>query len=273
MEPRALMYDSKGTGEPIVLVPGGLTGWLSWLPHQVRLAAHCQAIRVQPIHNELGSAGLPGDPGYTADIEREALRLTLDALGLTDVHLVGWSSGGRAALEFTLESPERIRSLTLVEPAAHWVLRDLGIDTEQAESDAAFLDRLSGRTVTEDDVATFLVLAGFARSADEARNRPEWDRWVGHRMALSWQGALQRSSRTVGELSRVSCRTLLTKGADAGALDRRVVDELGRLLPRASVIELPGDHAHHIESIDEFLTALEVHVGGAAPGRSVDSDA
>jgi hypothetical protein len=33
MEPRVLTYELKGEGEPIPLVPGGLTGWLSWIPH------------------------------------------------------------------------------------------------------------------------------------------------------------------------------------------------------------------------------------------------
>lgn len=37
MEPRVLRYDDRGGGEAIVLVPGGLTGWLSWMPHQERL--------------------------------------------------------------------------------------------------------------------------------------------------------------------------------------------------------------------------------------------
>ena len=94
MEPKVLLYDAKGDGEPIVLVPGGLTGWLSWIPHQDRLAGRYRAIRVQPIHNELGSAGVPGDPGYTAETEREALRLTLDELDLERPHIVGWSGGG-----------------------------------------------------------------------------------------------------------------------------------------------------------------------------------
>lgn len=152
------------------------------------------------------------------------------------------------------------------------MLLGLGIDTAQTVGDAAFLDRLSGREVSEDDLATFLALAGFARTTDDARDRPEWDRWVEHRMALSWQGTLQQPTRTVGELSRVHCRTLLTKGTDAGALDRRVVDELGRLLPRASVVELPGDHAHHIQSIDQFLAPLKAHLGGTGTARGADSD-
>jgi len=102
MEPRALTHEIKGDGEPVVLVPGGLTGWVSWIPHAERLSARWRVIRVQPIHNELGSAGQRGDPGYTAETERESLRMTLDALEIETAHLAGWSGGGKALIEFAL---------------------------------------------------------------------------------------------------------------------------------------------------------------------------
>ena len=144
MEPRVLLNDTKGEGEPLVLVPGGLTGWLSWIPHQERLADQFRVVRVQPIHNELGSAGQPGQPGYTAEVEREALRMTLDALELERVHLAGWSGGGKAALELAAEYPERVRTLTLVEPAAYWILEQLGEQDDVVEELNAFIHPSSG---------------------------------------------------------------------------------------------------------------------------------
>jgi len=50
---------------------------------------------------------------------------------------------------------------------------------------------------------------------------------------------------------------LLTKGTQTADWLKRLVDVLGERLPDASVLELEGDHAHHIESIDAFLAALE----------------
>jgi pimeloyl-ACP methyl ester carboxylesterase len=261
MEPRVLQHDSRGQGGPVVLIPGGLTGWLSWIPHQERLAGRYRAIRVQPIHNELGSAGHPGDPGYTAETEREALRLTFDALGLESSHLVGWSGGGKAALEFAIEYPDRVRSLTLVEPAAYWILEQLGdrlVDVGRVNS---LVHGLFGRPVTEDNLAKFLELAGFVESARDAPSHPNWDRWLSHRMALSWQGeALDHPERKVEELSGTTCPVLLTKGTRTADWLKRVVDVLGERLPKASVVELDGDHPHHIESIDAFLRALGAHL-------------
>ena len=260
MEPRVLQHDSRGQGDPVVLIPGGLTGWLSWIPHQERLSRRYRAIRVQPIHNELGSAGIPGDPDYSAVVEREALRLTFDALGLERPHLVGWSGGGKAALEFAIEYPGRIRSLTLVEPAAYWVLEQLGDRLDDVQRANALVHGLFGRPVTETDLAEFLELAGFVELASTAPAHPNWERWLSHRMALSWQGEkLDHPERSVDDLARVICPVLLTKGDRTAQWLKRLVDVLGERLPNASVAEFDGDHAHHIESIDAFLVVLEAH--------------
>ena len=261
MEPRVLLHDVKGEGESVVLLPGGLTGWLSWIPHQQRLASGHRAIRVQTIHNQLGAAGLPGDPSYTAETERESLRLTLDALDLETTHLVGWSGGGRAAIEFAMEYPGRVRSLALVEPAAYWILEQLGDQLDDVGRLNTFMHGLFGRTVAEDDLATFLELAGFVATADAARAHPNWERWLSHRMALSWQGEeVDHPARSVNDLSRITRPVILFKGTITTIWLKRVVDVLGERLPDASVVELEGDHACHIQSIDAFLEALERHL-------------
>jgi pimeloyl-ACP methyl ester carboxylesterase len=268
MEPRLLLHDVRGEGQPLVLVPGGLTGWLSWIPHQERLAATRRVVRVQPIHNELGSAGQPGDPTYTAETEREALRLTLDALGIDGADFAGWSGGGRALLEFALAYPGRVRTLTLVEPAAYWILEQLGERYAEIEEANAILHGLAGKEVTEDDLARFLRIAGFIQPGEDARGHPSWQRWLPHRTALSWQSEqVDRSGRTVEELGQISCPVLLVKGTVTTDWEKRVVDLLAERLPAATVLELEGDHACHIQSIDRFLGALEEHLDGAGQAR------
>jgi len=196
------------------------------------------------------------------------LRLTLDELDLERPHLVGWSGGGKAALEFVPEYPDRVRSLALVEPAAYWVLEQLGDKLEDVERVNALVHGLFGRPVTEDDLAKFLELAGFVDSARHAPSHPNWGRWLPHRMALSWQGEkLDHPDRTVEELARITCPVLLTKGTRTADWLKRLVDVLGERLPNASVVELEGDHAHHLQSIDTFLETLEGHLTRADAAR------
>lgn len=264
MEPRVLQLDDRGAGDPLVLVPGGLTGWLSWIPHQERLVHGHRVIRVQPIHNELGAKGMPGDPGYTAQIERESLRLTLDALDLERPHLAGWSAGGLALIEFAIEYPERVRSLTLVEPAAYWVLARLGEGLDEVEESNGFVHGLFGREVSEDELATVLRIGGLAESGGDVRSHPNWERWVAHRATLSWLSPLlEHPERSIDDLARIAAPALVTKGTNSTTVDRRLVDVLGERLPNARVTEFEGDHAHHIEQIDAFLEALETHLAQA----------
>jgi pimeloyl-ACP methyl ester carboxylesterase len=264
VEPRVLQYEDSGGGPPIVLVPGALTGWLSWIPHAERLAPTRRVIRVQPIHNELGSADRPGDLSYTWETERESLRLTLDALQLETVDMAGWSGGGRALIEFTLQYPDRVRSLTLVEPAASWVLEELGERNAEVDEVNELLHGLAGRDVSDEDLTRFLRAAGFIEPGEDATRHPNWERWIPHKQALSWQQMVDRSDRSLDDLGRIECPVLLVKGTVTADWLKRVVDVLGQRIPNATVLELPGDHASHIESVDAFLEALEAHLARAS---------
>lgn len=261
MRPRVLKVDVVGEGVPLVLIPGGLTGWLSWIPHQERLSDRYRTVRVQPIHNELGSAGVMGDPSYTREVAVESLLLTVDDLGIDRGHFAGWSAGGKGLLDFALVCPDRLISATLVEPAADWVLVAAGESDREHEESTAFLESLAGREVTEDDLARFLYLAGFVDDPTRARSDRYWERAWPHRMTLSWlSDRLMGSDHSLADLAAVTCPVLLTKGTKTGRVERRIVDLLGRHLPDARVVELEGSHAHHIESIDRFLEVLVQHL-------------
>ncbi len=268
MKPRPLQVDTAGQGEPLVLIPGGLTGWLSWIPHQERLSDRYRTIRVQPIHNELGSAGMPGDPSYTWDVAVESLLLTIDHLEIERAHFAGWSAGGKGLLDFAIAHSTRLISMTLIEPAAYWVLDVVGEPDLEHEESTRFLRQLAGGEVTEDDLARFLYLAGFVGDPARARSDSYWERAWPHRMALSWLAEkLMGSDHTIEALKVVNCPVLLTKGTETGEWEKRVVDALGRHLPNARVVEFEGSHAHHIENMDRFLDALDGHLQTSTSDR------
>lgn len=261
MKPRVLAVEVAGEGDPLVLLPGGLTGWISWIPHQERLSSDYRVIRVQPIHNEMGSAGEPGDLSYTRETAIESLRLTLEELEIETAHFAGWSAGGKGLLDFAIVYPERARSLTLVEPATYWLLDRVGEMDSSLSEYIQYLHSLGGKSITEDDLATFLHEAGFVDDPSHARSDPYWERGLHHRMTLSWLSEdLMGSDATIADLARIQCPVLLTKGSSTVGWEKRVVDLLAEHLPVARVSELEGDHAHHIQSIDGFLDELEAHL-------------
>ena len=55
--------------------------------------------------------------GYTLDIEGDGIRRAAAEAGFERFHLAGYSAGGAAALRFATLEPERLLSLTLLEPA------------------------------------------------------------------------------------------------------------------------------------------------------------
>ena len=147
-----LEHDSTGEGEPpLVIVPGGLTGWVSFLPLLPALSEHRRVVRVQPVANAEGAAGKAAEPSYDTDVERESIRRTLAAAGVGELHLLGWSNGGRAALDFALAHPDGIRSVTAIEPAAWWLFMD---EDEEARRFASFMSRLACREVSEEELGS-----------------------------------------------------------------------------------------------------------------------
>src|SRR5918992_6166943 len=107
MNQTVLLHEVKGQGEPVVLVPGGLSGWLSWLPHAERLSTERMVVRVQLRSIELAEAGEPFPEDYGVLTEREALHATVNELGLDTFDLAGWSHGGPLPPAVGLEYPGR----------------------------------------------------------------------------------------------------------------------------------------------------------------------
>jgi pimeloyl-ACP methyl ester carboxylesterase len=70
-----------------------------------------------------GSSSKPARAAYDAPYFADAVRGLMDALGIESAHVVGNSMGGRVALELALETPERVRSLSLLAPALAFLRR------------------------------------------------------------------------------------------------------------------------------------------------------
>jgi pimeloyl-ACP methyl ester carboxylesterase len=257
-----MLSDVKGEGDPLVLVPGGLTGWLSWTPFAERLAPSRKVVRVQLLNVQSGLEGraLPAD--YSPRTEMLALTSTLQSLGLRPpIDFVGWSYGGEIAFDFALDNPEWVRTLTLIEPQAVWAL-------PAGDENAARLQeedlQMSRDDVTEDGLAHFLHRAGLVPPDINPRALPQWPLWVQHRQSLRAVPYIAEYQADRGRLSAYRRPTLLVKGTESTLLDRRIVDELAGQLHHSQVVELPGDHACHITSMDEFLEHMAAFQAGAA---------
>jgi pimeloyl-ACP methyl ester carboxylesterase len=102
-------YRRSGAGFPVLFLHAGVADSRMWEPQAEGLGEHFDVIR--PDMRGCGESELPAQP-WSAPADVLAL---MDALDLRQApHLVGCSVGGGAAIDFTLEHPERVSKLVLV---------------------------------------------------------------------------------------------------------------------------------------------------------------
>jgi pimeloyl-ACP methyl ester carboxylesterase len=107
----SLYYEEHGSGEPLVLLHGGLGATELWGPVLPALAAARRVIAVD----------LQGH-GRTADVDRpfraetmaDDVAALIEHLGLERTDVMGYSLGGTVALRTAIQHPQRVRRLVLV---------------------------------------------------------------------------------------------------------------------------------------------------------------
>lgn len=256
-----MQWESTGEGTPLVMVPGGLTGWLDWMPHAERLSATRKVVRVQLLNVQLGLEDHPLPPDYSPRAEVLALADTLESLGLTPpVDFVAWSYGAMVTLDFALDHPGWVRTLTLIEPPAFWALPSLTVEEKRELEEG----RLSRENITEDQLEVFANFVGVVPPGSSARELPQWTTWARHRQGLRANPYIEEYQADRLRLSGFAPPVLLVKGTGSAPVLHRIVEELARQLPNAQVAEWPGGHAPQHVSMEPFLERLsEFHATAA----------
>ena len=106
-----LSYEERGSGDPILFIPGLIGLAVQW-SHQVDyFADNHRAVAFD--HRGAGHSDRPMQEYTTSLFAEDAVGL-LDTLGIGQAHIVGASTGGAIAQVLALDHPSRVRSLTLV---------------------------------------------------------------------------------------------------------------------------------------------------------------
>lgn len=252
-----MLYEVTGRGRPLVLVPGGLTGWASWEPFVKDFSENRTVIRVQLIGVQFGLENRQLPENYSVKTESSALASTLDSLGYTmPVDVVAWSFGAFTSLDFALDHPERIRTLTLIEPPAMWVIRDTEKWDHEAQESADLFQAQKG-DITENMLAEFLQHAGFVQPGQSPRELPQWNYWIPFRQSLRINPSVVSFIDDVKRLRNFQPKVLLVRGTGSAKWLHHVIDALMENIPHARVVEFPGGHAPHIVSTGKFMSELE----------------
>jgi pimeloyl-ACP methyl ester carboxylesterase len=245
--------DISGSGEPLVLVPGGLTGWLSWIPHAEALAASRRIIRVQLHTVALGLAGAPLPPDYSMEYEITSLGKTLDDLAIDQADLAGWSYGSEVALSYAIRNPHRIRTLTLVEGGGTWILGNQEHPPQKFLDDLKFFRTMAVDDVTEAQLIQFMNVVGLLPDGMDPRTLPQWPVWFEHRQSLRSGDIPFRHKDRIELVRAFEKPVLLVQGEGSNPFYYDIIDVLVEEFPDARVVTFPGGHAPHIVSMQPFM--------------------
>jgi pimeloyl-ACP methyl ester carboxylesterase len=109
--------DVSGPGEAVLFVHGNVSSSLFW---QQPLLALAETGRVRAIAVDLrgygGTDPLPIDARRGVRDWADDVAALVDTLGVDRVHLVGWSMGAGVVLQYLLDHPAKVASVTLVAP-------------------------------------------------------------------------------------------------------------------------------------------------------------
>ena len=102
-----LNYELSGEGTPLVLIHGWAQDLTIWNEQVPAFARHYRVIR----YDRRGYGRSTGTSDATQD--PDDLRLLLDSLGIRSAVLLGLSAGSRAAVNFAVAYPDRVRALVV----------------------------------------------------------------------------------------------------------------------------------------------------------------
>lgn len=246
-------YDVSGSGAALALLPGALTGWLSWIPHAEALSASRRVVRLQLLNVALGLAGVPLPPAYSMDYEIAAFGSALDELEIAQADLAGWSYGAGIALSYAIHHPDRVRSLTLIEPPAFWVARSRGPLSEDMLDEQRLMELFAADDVSEAQLLRFIRFVRIVPDGIDPRTVPQWPIWYEHRQSLRMRSADLRHEDSIERVRAFDKPVLLVTGEGSIPSALAITDMLDEEFPNARRVSFPGGHAPHIVSMQPFL--------------------
>jgi pimeloyl-ACP methyl ester carboxylesterase len=209
-----------------------------WRPLASELARLGHRVAAPDFHGCGGSDAWPGRREFCLADEAAIFPRLADRLGARSVHLVGHSYGGGVALRAALEAPERVASLTLIEPSAFHLLR-LGGRAEQPYLDAiaAVAESFIAAVEQDDELGAMARFVDYwngpgcfaalppSRQASLASRAP--------RVALDFRALLDERASLAEYRAALRMPVLIVEGERSPPPSRRICRLLKETLPQA----------------------------------------
>ena len=247
----------EGTGSTVVMLAGGPYGATGFETHAKTLAPHFRVVRLQTLIADRAHKKGTLPASYSLDMESAAVARTLDALGIAGpAHIVGEAFGAMVALDFALDHPQRVRTLTLFEPPAFWVMPEAAIaaDTGMSAAVAVTRELLPSADPTNDQVSAFMCVMGTCGAELPDEGSTELKNWDALRAVLRGFSIVPAHRDSIDRLKAFTKPVLLVAGSETVDFHRRINDRLAASLPSARQTTVTGGHTALAAGRDEFLS-------------------
>ena len=244
-------YEITGQGEPLVLIHGWAQDLLIWNGQVPEFSHHYRVIR----YDRRGFGKSTGSADYTAD--PQDLRTLLDSIGIQSAMLLGLSAGARAAVNFTVAFPDRVKALVIygLSPIPGFAPVPAG------PSPIAYFSNIAQKYGLDS--------AGKALRAHQLAwmppNRPElqdelkrqWAAYSGRDLLNPEPESGRVPHATLDQVSRIDVPTLVISGDHDLPLFIALGDTLVRRIPGAKRVMIKdGGHGAHFAQPAQFNAAV-----------------
>ena len=254
-----IAWYERGQGPPLVMLMGTGSTMAEWDPALLRLLAERRRLILFDYPGVGRSSPWRGKRSFDSLAEQTAE--LMEAIGVPQADLLGWSMGGFIAQRLAIDRPELVSSVILAgtnpgggrtmlgtpeaqridsdpDPTDAQILRQLYPPDHQAEG-RRFLRRLEQASKTGEIPDDFDVPA---RTTD-AQVAAE-DSWL-------------RSNRNYRELGDLDVPTLAAAGRSDPVVPVVNLRRISQRIPGAELLVLPGAHAFLFQSRREFARAVD----------------
>jgi len=231
-----LYYAEYGSGQPVILLHGGLGNSDYWGDLIPAMALHYRVI----VMDSRGHGRSTRDAqSYGYDLMASDVIGLMDHLKLARADIIGWSDGAIIGLDIAMNHPDRIGRLFAF--AANSTVDGLKADVLENPTFAAYIERAGEEykqnSPTPKEYEAFLNQIGAMWAS-----QPNW---------------------TDADLARIRTPVLIVDGEHDEAIRRDHTEMLARVVPGAQLLILPGvSHFAMLQNPAEFNAAVLKFLGG-----------
>lgn len=259
VEGQNIHYEVAGEGPAIVFLHGGTGDAASYWGHQVPAFAE-EFMVITLDHRGYGKSGLVETKNYLESCADDIDRL-LDHIGAAKAHLVGLSLGGRVALQFALQHPQRLSRLVLADTLS-------GVRTEKLRR---FIDDVliaTARNAGMEQVFDLNLLWAFSEDylSDHAHEFAAQRKVWAEQSAEDFANVLEatRDIDVTGELHNISAPTLVIWGSEDIEVPRVYADLLVENIVNSMMVVIAGSgHKTCVEKPSEFNRIVRTFLKGS----------